>query len=231
MTVPCLNGKVFDAVFPKKGGRVVDELTQEMWEETGRLLARLHAISAQFSEVNRVTWRPKVASRFHLDTLIKKNVLPDTYKGRFVDLAEGFIERSDILFDDAHKQLIHGDCHFGNLIFRPDESLYLVDFDDCCFGPVIQDVWMLLPGTIEESRLEWSWFLSGYETFRPFPLEQINLVPALSLMRQLHFASWCAMQSEDPHFRHHFPNWGNTSYWHEISTDLVNYADNRDIIQ
>ena len=55
-----------------------------------------------------------------------------------------------------------------------------------------------------------------YTVFRDFPQAELKLVPILRAMRQIHFAAWCAIQKADPHFQHHFPDWGSIRYWNEL---------------
>ena len=40
---------------------------------------------------------------------------------------------------------LHGDCHPGNMLWR-DAGPHVVDLDDACMGPAVQDLWMLLSG-------------------------------------------------------------------------------------
>ena len=44
------------------------------------------------------------------------------------------IEEITPLFDDQEMIRIHGDCHFANIIYRPEESFFLIDFDDLAIG-------------------------------------------------------------------------------------------------
>ncbi|MBT5988474.1 hypothetical protein HOG75_02030, partial [bacterium] len=62
---------------------------------------------------------------------------------------------------------------------------------------------------------EIAWFIEGYETFCDFPRQSLKLIPALRVMRIIHFASWCAIQSFEPGFKHHFSEWGTVKYWNE----------------
>jgi len=116
--------------------------------------------------------------------------------------------------------LLHGDCHKGNFIVRPGEGLFIVDFDDMCFGPAIQDLWMLLPDVVENCQNELSWFLDGYETFRAFDPDSLNLIPYLRAMRIIHYAAWLAVQSGEPDFNHNFPEAGTSRYWNLLIKDL-----------
>ena len=208
------------AIFPKKWGRAIDELTQDSWQQVGRLLGRIHAQCQTLPQPDRVIWKPSIASQKSADTLLKLNVIPEELLTLFNQKLLAFIEKNDPLFKNEDLFLIHGDCHLGNFISRAEEGIYLVDFDDCVIGPMIQDLWMLLPGKPEECRREIAWFAEGYETFLDFPDPQLKLIPALSVMRQLHFAAWCALQKDEPHFHHHFPHWGTTSYWEQLIRDM-----------
>ncbi len=212
------------AIFPKKGGRAIDELSEDLWKEVGRLLARIHNLSETLSSSSRVLWRPKVASTRHLKTLKDSGLIPDNYQDSVTRVVTQLIETKDVLFDGIKPILLHGDCHFGNVIYRPDESLYLVDFDDAVIGPEIQDAWMLFPGDISDCDRELNWFKDGYTVFRDFPHAQLKIVPILRAMRQLHFSAWCAIQSKDPQFQHHFPEWGSISYWNTLVKDLQEIA-------
>ncbi len=213
------------ALFPKMGGRALDEFDKNGWEMIGRLLARIHHIGTNHRQSARIRWRPAVATRQHLEVLEHSGyILPD-FRSSFDRAAGDFIDRFDPFFNDADLILIHGDLHKGNLIHRPGEGIYLVDFDDLCLGPPVQDIWMLLPGKVEQSENELSWLLKGYETFLPFDRESLRLVPALRGMRLIHFAAWLAVQKDEPDFNRHFPEAGSARYWKELTQEIYDLLD------
>lgn len=213
-------GKINYALFPKKGGRAVDEFDQESWENIGRHLARIHSVGAKHKRSKRILWRPGTATKDHIQTLKKTGFIPADFRKVFDDIADAFVKKFDALFDGQESILIHGDCHKGNLIFRPNEGIWIIDFDDICMGPPVQDLWMLLPGNTADSQNELAWFLKGYETFRPFDLGSLKLIPPLRGMRMIHFVSWLSVQSKDPHFHNHFPDTGSPRYWSELIREL-----------
>ncbi len=221
-----LKGIAFE-IMPKKGGRALDEFDKDAWEQLGRLLARIHLIGALHGQADRFIWRPAAATRAHLKVLAEHDFLLPDFRASFLTTAEKLIAAADPLFNSAEYILIHGDCHKGNLLHRPGEGIYIVDFDDICIGPPAQDLWMLLPGEVEKSQEELSWFLKGYETFRPFDLNSLNLVPYLRAMRIVHYAAWLAVQSKEPDFGVHFPHAGNARYWGELIRELqeILYGD------
>ncbi|MDD5382347.1 MAG: serine/threonine protein kinase [Candidatus Margulisbacteria bacterium] len=215
-------GPIPYALFPKKGGRALDEFDQTGWETIGRLLARIHQVSAIKTGTSRITWRPSVATRHHLEILDQSGYLLPDFRPAFNRAAESFIAQADSLFNQEEFILLHGDLHKGNLIHRPGEGIFIVDFDDLCFGPPVQDIWMLLPGGVEHSEQELEWLFKGYEIFRPFDRKSLTLIPALRGMRLIHFAAWQAIQSREPDFERHFPEAGNTRYWNELVKELDN---------
>ncbi|MBU0502305.1 MAG: serine/threonine protein kinase [bacterium] len=208
------------AIFPKKGGRSLDEFDQEGWETIGRILARTHLIGARHKESKRIIWQPSTATKHHLETLLINDYLPTDFKKGFQETAELFIKKAEPLFKNQESSLIHGDCHKGNLIHRPNEGIFVVDFDDCCLGPPVQDLWMLLPDTISNCEKELEWFRKGYETFKPFAKKSFELIPALQAMRIIHFAAWLSIQSSEPDFQNHFPEAGTNRYWNLLIKDL-----------
>ncbi|MFC1616967.1 serine/threonine protein kinase [Candidatus Margulisiibacteriota bacterium] len=214
-----LNGIPF-AVFPKMGGRAIDEFDEETWEQIGRTIGRIHLISQTMTDVKRIIWKPTIATKNHLEILEKENVILPDYKKPINNLLDSFITKTSPLFEKEELILLHGDCHKGNFIYRPNEGIFLVDFDDISIGPAVQDLWMLLPDSPQHAKNEIRWFLKGYETFRPFPVHSLKLVPALRAMRLIHFAAWCALQSNEPEFKDTFPEFGTPRYWNEIIREL-----------
>ncbi|MFA4967112.1 MAG: serine/threonine protein kinase [Candidatus Margulisiibacteriota bacterium] len=213
------NGILF-TVFPKKGGRALDEFDQEKWIIIGRILARVHFVGEKRKAAKRIKWEPENATREHIAIIFENEfILPDFQKS-LMTVSDLFIKKAAPLFGSQEFVLLHGDCHKGNLIFRPGEGIFIVDFDDACIGPPVQDLWMLLPDTLQNSQNELEWFLKGYETFRSFDRKSLELIPALRGMRILHYAAWLAVQSKEPDFLNNFPEAGKPKYWNGLIKDL-----------
>ena len=159
---------MYFTVFPKCGGRSSDEFNDEQWLEIGRLLGRTHAVGAGRIPEGRITMTPESSTRQQADYLLAGKFLPADLADQFAELTKSLIGEIGPLFKGTELIRIHGDCHFSNLIYRPGESFYLIDFDDMALGPPVQDFWMLLPGYREETFVEIDLFLEGYETFRDF---------------------------------------------------------------
>ncbi len=208
------------SIYPKMGGRTLDEFDEEMWQEIGRIIGRLHLASEKHTSSDRIIWEPNIATRHHLETILNSGTVPKDFAPPLTETVNEFIKKTNPLFESSGKILLHGDCHRGNFIFRPNEGIYIIDFDDMCIGPSVQDMWMLLPDSVENSKNEINNFIKGYETFREFNSAELSLIDPLRAMRMVHFASWCAIQSNEPHFEKHFPEWGNTKYWNQLIRDI-----------
>jgi len=203
------------SLFPKKGGRICDEPTVDQWRELGRLLGRVHLVGAAASPRDRIVLTPDEAMAHQIDYILDSNMVALEYRSELEDVMRGILDLIAPWFDDISLLRIHGDLHHQNLIHRPGESFFLIDFDDMAVGPSVQDIWMLLPGRITDARTELDHFLEGYETFRDFEDHELNLVEPLRAMRFVHFIAWCARQAADGGFSRLAPNWGSPAYWQQ----------------
>src|SRR5262249_52165477 len=108
---------------------------------------------------------------------------------------------------------LHGDCHPGNVLW--DEGPNFVDLDDCCTGPAVQDLWMLLSGDLEERSRQAGWLPAGYLDFVNIAPRERPLIEPLPPLRMIHSAGWRARRWDDPAFPAAFP-WFNTQrYWQD----------------
>jgi Ser/Thr protein kinase RdoA (MazF antagonist) len=115
---------------------------------------------------------------------------------------------------DARELRLHGDFHPGNVLVL-DQVLHIVDFDDTCTGPAVQDLWMFLSGDRREQTPQLAELLAGYTEFREFDGAELNLIEALRTLRIMHYAAWLARRWEDPAFQVAFPWFGGRRYWDE----------------
>ena len=213
------------AVFPKCGGRSFDEYNDEQWLELGRLIGRTHAVGSETLPVDRIHMRPDRSTAAHLEYLRTSNTITPDLAPQYRDVTGRIIDEINPLFDNIEMIRIHGDCHFGNLIYRPGESFFIIDFDDMAVGPPVQDFWMLLPSYMDESFVEIDIFLEGYETFRDFDWRTLNLIEPLRAMRFIHYTAWCAHQVVEDGVTHVIPNFGTRDYWQQEINDLEDQLD------
>ena len=214
------HGNLYFAVFPKMGGRSFDEYSDDQWLELGHLLGRTHNVGAMHLPKERLTMAPDKSTRQQVDYILKGGFLPGDMLAQFKDLTNALIREISPLFKNTGMIRIHGDCHFSNLIYRPDESFYIIDFDDMVMGPPVQDLWMLLPGYREDSLAEIEIFLEGYEMFRAFDLSSLRLIEPLRAMRYIHYTAWCAYQFAEDGETRVTEDFGSRQYWQAEIADL-----------
>jgi Ser/Thr protein kinase RdoA (MazF antagonist) len=221
--------EMFYTVFPKQGGRVCDEPSEDQWRQLGRLIARTHLVGAQHPPEDRITLRPDISTARQLEKILQTELIPPDLARRYEKTVRSMIRQTEPLFDDTPMIRIHGDCHYQNIIDRLDQSFRIIDFDDMAVGPPVQDVWMLLPGRLQNSIREIDLFLEGYETFREFELVSLRLIEPLRAMRYVHYTCWCALQAADGGFARLAPDWGSHSYWQqeirEMEKQLIEIED------
>ena len=143
-------------------------------------------------------------------------MLPMALEKSYASITEHLIEKVKQQLDaiDYKRIRLHGDCHIGNILMRPD-SLYIVDLDDARNGPAIQDLWMLISGDLEQKRKQLNSILEGYRQFCDFEMRELHLIEPLRTLRLIHFAGWLAKRWDDPAFPMAFPWFNSENYWSE----------------
>jgi Ser/Thr protein kinase RdoA (MazF antagonist) len=213
-------GDTHFGVFPRKGGRPLDELSPNEWIHIGRLIARLHAVGAQHAPRDRIRLHPRHSTLGHLNFILQSGTLAAAHRRAYEDLVQGIVELIAPLFEGVETLRIHADCHRQNILHRPGEGYHLLDFDDMAVGPAVQDLWMLLPDRLPSARPELDFMLEGYETFLEFPYATLRLIEPLRAMRFIHYTAWCARQKADDGFQRLAPGWGTPDFWRQEIADL-----------
>ncbi|HVZ38610.1 MAG TPA: serine/threonine protein kinase [Candidatus Kapabacteria bacterium] len=211
---------MYFALFPKKLGRACDEPSMEEWEALGRLIAQMHNIGERHGVRDRITIAPRRSTEANIAAILRANVLPRDMRTEYERVAHELVELIAPMFEGAEMIRVHGDLHRANIVYRPGESFFLIDFDDMAIGPPVHDLWMLLPDYGRKSLLEIDLFLEGYTTFRSFKRSALKLIEPLRAMRYIYFTSWCAMQVADGGFARVAPGFGTSTYWRGEINDL-----------
>jgi Ser/Thr protein kinase RdoA (MazF antagonist) len=205
------------AVYPCFGGRAPELDDRKLLRQLGRLVARIHRCGEQYGFRHRPALTAQRFGDESRDFLLDAGFIPPDIEPAYEAACDAVLDAVDACYERCgpHRDLrIHGDFHPGNVLVR-DEVVHLVDFDDTCTGPAVQDLWMFLSGDRREQEPQLAELLGGYAEFRPFDPAELHLVEALRTLRLMHYAAWLARRWEDPAFRTAFP-WFNTQrYWDE----------------
>jgi Ser/Thr protein kinase RdoA (MazF antagonist) len=209
------------AVWPRRAGRTPELEDEQVLRRLGGCLARLHNVGSRSRFEHRHTLRVVEDAQAALDLIESLSLVPPDQQSVFAAAARqalAFIRERDAGVS-AHTLRLHGDCHPGNLLWRDDQP-NLVDLDDACNGPAVQDWWMLLSGDATEAQRQQGALLDGYEQFRAFDYRELHLIDALRLCRMLRHNAWVARRWDDPAFPRAYPDFGSSSYWAQQAMQL-----------
>jgi Ser/Thr protein kinase RdoA (MazF antagonist) len=212
------------AAFPKVRGRSLDELDPESRRRIGRTIGRMHAVGASRDAPHRRRLDPNYFVREPLDIVLAGGFMPENLAPRYRDVALRIADTVAAPLAATRVQRIHGDLHWGNILWASDGPV-LVDFDDCLVGPPVQDLWLLARGDSEEIRKAREDLLEGYEVFREFDRSTLSLIEPLRALRIVYMSGWIAKRWDDPSFRDAFPNFRNHNYWMQEYEELIRVAE------
>ncbi len=234
--VPTLGkyGGFYFALFPKKSGRLFEFNSDEDYLRAGSLIGRIHLAGRKRRAEERIVLDPSLSTAKDIEELLSGPFMPEKIKSDFEAVCSGITARITPLFEGVERIRIHGDCHTGNILSRPNsggtDELMIIDFDDMAMGPPVQDLLLLLPGHLDDCRREFNLLVEGYEQFLAFDYTTARLVEPLRAMRIIYFLAWTARQVGDAGFSNHFPGWGTEDFWNNEIRDLANQLDEIEVM-
>jgi Ser/Thr protein kinase RdoA (MazF antagonist) len=206
------------AASPWLGGRDPSMETPQDFERLGRLIGRVHAVGGLHSFAHRTALTPERGTEA-IDTLLGLEIIDPALLPGWISAAQQAMEAvQDACARTAgtgglRTLRLHGDAHRGNLLERGG-VLHLVDFDDACTGPAMQDLWLFLDGQDGQSRRrQLDALLRGYEDFAEFDDAELRLIEPLRTLRMLRHAAWIALRWQDPAFSRAFADFGSPNHW------------------
>ena len=212
------------ALFPRKGGRTLELDNLEQLEWMGRFIGRLHAVGATRNFQHRIHLDIDTYGHLPYKFLQENNFIPVELAAEFHATIEELLKKSREIINQVgtvNYLRLHGDCHAGNVLWH-DGGPQIVDLDDCLMGPAIQDLWMLLGATSQDTELYLQSILRGYRSFYDFDRREIKLIEVLRSLRMLHYCAWLARRWEDPAFPINFPWFNTRPYWLDQLKDFKN---------
>lgn len=216
------------SVSERRAGRAPELEQPETLAWIGRLLARMHAIGKREPFVHRRTLDLQTFGRVPRQRLIDAGFVDPEIDRAWIAASEAALDEAERAFEQhgtpRHLRL-HGDCHAGNVLWREDTGPHFVDLDDCCMGPAIQDLWMLLPGERSAVEAALHHLLDGYRDFQDFDDRELLLIEPLRTLRMIHHSAWLAERWRDPAFPIAFPWFASPAYWNQQTIDLREQID------
>ena len=207
------------ALSPLRGGRAPELDDLDVLEWIGRFLARLHNTGAARPFAHRPALDVAQFAQEPAEWLLREQAIPLEVEGEWRTAFDAALPLLHSTLQGLSERAIrvHGDCHPGNILWTPAEQAdggpHFVDLDDCCMGPAVQDVWMLLSGDRRQRTLQLSALLDGYEQLRDFDRRELAWIEGLRTLRLIHYSAWIARRWDDPAFPINFPWFGSRDYW------------------
>jgi len=209
------------AVSPRHAGRSPELEDDAVLLRLGGFIGRLHAVGARRPFAQRRRLDAAQDSREAVALLLDGGFVSENQRESWADACRQAIACIDAAFA-AHVPRsirLHGDCHPGNLLWR-DSGAHVVDLDDACMGPAVQDLWMLLSGDSESMARQLRLLLQGYAPFMDFDRAELGLIEPLRLLRMMRHNAWVAQRWHDPAFPAAFPDFGSSGYWGQQALQL-----------
>lgn len=218
-TLGVSNDGIFFCISPRIKARCCDELSDEQLAMAGRFLGRIHAVGRGMPRLKRKTLSLEVYGDESLRLLARYQLGLEhrelnALKDRYVQYASQILTSLRLGSQSFESQNIHGDCHVGNLLWQHEQPIFL-DFDDCLWGPKVQDLWMLVAaGNREEAKNEET-LLGAYRQMADVSESDWQSREILRILRMIHFNAWIAGRWDDPAFPRIFPEFGSEKWWSE----------------
>ncbi len=187
----------------------------------GRYLGRMHLVGARGRFEHRLRIDVATYGDANRDWLLEhETVSPDSASTWRALVDEALAMCREAFSATPAKSLrLHGDCHWGNVLWT-EAGPHFVDLDDAVNGPAVQDLWMLLSGDRASMSRQLLDVLDGYEQFAEFDWRELRLVEPLRTLRMLHHSAWIARRWRDPAFPIAFPWFAGPAYWAQECTRL-----------
>ena len=217
------------AVAARCAGREPELEDPEAMRQLGRFIGRLHDVGRRRPFVHRHHLNAHTDGRQAQRALIEGGFVTDAELPAWKQACDQALDAVEGAFDAAAPLAtlrLHGDCHLGNVLWRPGEtpgaggSPHVVDLDDAMQGPAVQDLWMLVSGDRPTMAAQLNLLLQGYEQFSDFDDRERALIEPLRTLRMVRHSAWLAARWGDPTFPLNFPFFGSAAYWSQQTGQL-----------
>lgn len=210
------------AIAARCAGRVPELEAPQTLRRIGRFIGRLHAVGRRGRFMHRHAMDARRDGALAQAQLLAGGFVTAAERPGWQDACQTALDAAAAAFDRVGPVAtlrLHGDCHLGNILWR-DAGPHVVDLDDACMGPAMQDLWMLLDGAACGTAPQLDELLAGYEEFLDFDRRELALIEPLRTLRMVRHSAWLAARWGDPAFPPAFPFFGTPAYWSQQTAQL-----------
>jgi len=200
-------------------------------QRLGRFIGRLHAVGRRGAFQHRWVMDPVRDGHAARDALLACGLIPDTHVDSWRSACDQALAALQAAIERAGPLRwlrLHGDCHLGNVLWREEGEQagpHMVDLDDACMGPAVQDLWMLVSGDALSMQAQLDELLDGYRAFADFDRRELVLIEPLRTLRLVRHSAWLAARWHDPAFPAAFPFFGSAAWWSQHTAQLREQAE------
>lgn len=221
-TVGKTESGIYFGFTPRVFGRPEPEPNLQQIEWLGRLLGRMHSVLRGVGLKHRSRFGSEALIAAH-ESICGRRWMHDAQADRlrqYVDILKLNLDKY-LSQPHARIQSIHGDCHFGNLLWNQSGPFFL-DFDDAMTGPIAQDLWLILEGAepIAQEKM-----LEGYASMGTDVRLNSEDLAMFRSYRMIQFAGWVAKRFDDPAFQRVFPQYKDSYHWQRWLEDYARVWD------
>ena len=210
------------AVAARCAGREPELDDPDTLRQIGRFIGRLHAVGRRRPFEHRHRMQARVDGPLAVKLLVDGGFVADDQRATWESAcrqALALVDKGFSAVPTLRALRLHGDCHPGNVLWR-DGAPHVVDLDDACTGPAVQDLWMLVSGDASSMQRQLALLLDGYTQFSDFDERELRLIEPLRTLRMVRHSAWLAARWNDPTFPLNFPFFGSSAYWSQQTTQL-----------
>jgi len=202
------------ALFPHVVGQAPELENPAHLFALGELIGRVHAVSGTAPFATRPTLEPAGWAASSREQVLAGEWLSQRQRRAYQRISEALENTlTERAWPSPAAIRVHGDCHLGNILGR-DAQFALVDFDDCCMAPAVQDLWMMLTAqNDQEWQMQLSELLEGYEQYCDFDRRELAWIEPLRTLRLMRHSAWLVARWRDPAFPRAFPWVASEDYW------------------
>ncbi len=194
----------------------INEKILECFKTLGHMTAWMHIQSASWKDIVSIH-----RMHFNYENIIGEQADWGRWQDRKdIDRCSAYVmsEASDIIklrlseygINNANYGLIHADMRLANIIIANDDnSMRVIDFDDCGFGWFVSDFASSVSFMEERAIVPYlkdAW-LNGYSAVRTLSDRDIGMIDTFVMMRRLQLTAWMAGHPESSPVKLYKENW------------------------